>query len=563
MPPPTITPTPQAVAPANGAVVATSQPTFTCNLVTVEYPNFSYTTVDWEVSTSPIFAGFATHRTYLTGTTGGPVSTPSSNWATLGRLAQGVTYYLRCIARSNLSPESVYSSTTSFTVSHPPGIPSFRGPSSGESVEFSSTVPLRFRFNDTFINAALGLTGTYEIEFSAVLSGGETQPAGMPIVATGALVLDGASTVVDINTNVAWKDRLLRWRVRTSDEDGVMGAWSPGALFTLRDPGTVTVTSPTDDQVIETPTPTADWTFAASASRTQSAFYMVINERNTPFTEVYNSGWIESAANSWTPNYPALQPDVEYELILSIRDSTGIVASASRDFETAFTTPESPIFSVDTGLFADYAALVVDWTGVVEGSNFTEWRVYRRNLGEIEWTLLGTFGADDHSYIDYLAPSQLSLEYSVVQVATTFGVVIESSYQPQIITASCDKYFIICPSQPELNVAVTNTVSDDFDEEYEQATLSLIGRGRRHEVGTRFGYVGSMSAQLYDDDLGSARAKRQYLHYLRAAGLPIYLRNPFGDVWPIAITGLRFSRMAGVGEQEFGTIQIDYTEVVE
>ena len=94
-----------------------------------------------------------------------------------------------------------------------------------------------------------------------------------------------------------------------------------------------------------------------------------------------------------------------------------------------------------------------------------------------------------------------------------------------------------------------------------QATLNLIGRGRRLETGTRFGITGKLTAQLYDDASLTARQKKQAIDSIRASDLRLYLRNPFGDVWSIGMMSAGYSRLPGVGAREFTTVSIDYSEI--
>jgi hypothetical protein len=93
------------------------------------------------------------------------------------------------------------------------------------------------------------------------------------------------------------------------------------------------------------------------------------------------------------------------------------------------------------------------------------------------------------------------------------------------------------------------------------AHINLIGRGRRVEYGTRYGQQGSLTAQLRNTPEITARGQRIAIEMLRNAQLKTYLRNPFGDVWAVALNSAQFTRVPGTGLHEAVDVTIEYAEI--
>jgi hypothetical protein len=117
-------------------------------------------------------------------------------------------------------------------------------------------------------------------------------------------------------------------------------AWTPGStqsatatVFTTilnTAPNAPTITSPTDNQNIETRTPTIAWTFSdPDAGDNQSAFLVeVVNSAYT--TVVWSSGWITGSQKSYTLPTGAIPADnTLYYIRLKVRDQAGVDNAAN------------------------------------------------------------------------------------------------------------------------------------------------------------------------------------------------------------------------------------------
>lgn len=206
----------------------------------------------------------------------------------------------------------------------------------------------------------------------------------------------------------------------------------------------------------------------------------------------------------------------------------------------------------------------ITWNDNDRDASWYAWRVYRRQAGVA--LLIGETLVDQASYEfrDYLADSGATVEYTVVQVADRFGTYVESAYvwSDPVVPTSTDYWLVVSNDGADWqsNTRLHLVRADAFDDEYEESTHKLAGRGRQKEYGTYFGKSGEISCQLFDGAT-TARAQRLALEALKARQIDVYLRTPFGDIWLIATGSLRFERDAGVGTREHGGLSFTYEEV--
>jgi hypothetical protein len=466
------------------------------------------------------------------------------------RLRAG-TWFMRARMVDEYGNSGNWSGTNQLTIAHPPSASSLT-PTSGNSVPFGGgTVQIGWMFTDPDGD---DYQTSYEIEL-------------WPTSNLGALVTRAAVTPVQpadsytasINLPGA-ADAQHSWRIRVADQDNTLSPWSATQTFVPRAPGTVAITSPSNNGTVSTPTPTIGWNFTASGGRTQAQYRVDVRANGQT---VATSGWVVGTATSWTQATPFVLPATTYQVSVSVIDSAGLEASATATFSATFTQPPAPSFTVDDFYFAETAGMLVDWTGSTISSGFVEWRIYRRLLGATTWRLIAIASQSVERFMDYTCPANTNVEYAVVQARTdpTFGAVVESARNPVSVSAETSHYFLVVPEDSTLNFKIDHVTSDNYEDEYEQETINLIGRGRRHETGTRFGVIGDLSAQLYEDNTYSGRGKKTKLDNIRAARRRAYLRTPFGDVWAVAVSSLKYDRIAGVGTNEYLTVSLQYTEI--
>lgn len=393
----------------------------------------------------------------------------------------------------------------------------------------------------------------YQVIVERVSTGASVADAGLISSTTTAATLAVPTAQADVN---------LRWKVRAADSDSVAGAYSTATAFRIGVAPTLTITAPSAGGTVNNPAPTFTWTFSAGGTRTQQTFRVVVKQGATT---VYDSGSITSTATSHTPSSPVLVNSTSYTVTISAVDSGGLNVSTTQSFSSSWTAPSTPAMSLSSASFDSLGYVAVTWTtanGV--DAEFSQWRVYRRLTGASSWTLLttSTSGAASQTYNDYLASPGSSYDWAVVQVATRFGVQVESLYATATATPTATAYWLINPNDSTQNMRLDNVTSDDFTDEYEMGEILLIGRGRHVEYGTNWGNKGQIQVVIRDYSGTSARAQLIALNNLKSSRTGLYLRNPFGDVWKVAAGDIAISRMAGFGTNEYVTASIPYSEIV-
>lgn len=462
------------------------------------------------------------------------------------------TWYVR--ARYVVLPDEygAWSASTSFTISHPPSASGVY-PDGGENIPYGA-------FNFTW-----NFDDPYPLD---------TQSAYQIIVEradTGAVQLDTTKTASTTARLYNWtpavglKDVLLRWKIRVWDADDVTAGYSAYRTFRVADLPVVTVTGPAEGGTIATAKPTVTWTFSAGGGRTQAKYKVRILDGST---EVHNSGWTAGAGLSYTPSTNILQNGITYTAEVTVEDSYGLQRTDTNAFTTSYSPPAQPSFTVSTSVYDTLGPVRITWTNAAKDASWSGWAVYRRLNNEVNWTLLYFTNIDQANYTfdDYTAGSGIAYRYTVVQSANRFGSDVESNKTvTSLVTPVSGEYWLIVPDNTALNSKLYIVTDDDFSSEVEQEEVSLIDRGRHVDYGTDMGYSGSLSCRLVDQPSGgpTARLQRLNIEAIRIARLKAILRNPFGDVFDVAVGNIAFKRQSGVGLSEMGTITIPYSEVHE
>jgi hypothetical protein len=234
-------------------------------------------------------------------------------------------------------------------------------------------------------------------------------------------------------------------------------------------------------------------------------------------------------------------------------------AAAANLIIQVFGTASSEIHQMTQPQF--YTGGYTTATAPVDG-NFVAWRVYRKAATDLNYTLV--YETPDPNVVqfqDSSAPATIPIQYQVAQVATRFGVSVESVYAPLTLTIDAAAYWLIHPTDSSLSVKLVNVTADQFSNEVERAIIKLIGRGRRVEYGTDFGKTGSLTALIRDTSDLTGAEQFAAIDALKVSASWVNLRNPFGQVWSVGLGDVSINRLPGVGSREFGDLTIPYDEI--
>lgn len=536
-------PTPTAITPTAGSTVTTNTPTLGVTLGAATEGRRSK--AEWQLATDSGFTANVKTITEadadlrLSGTTTEAIPTGS-------KLSQ-TTWYVRARAIDEYGQAGSWTGSQTLIVAHQPTATA-TSPTGDRTIAYGTNTTFSWTFSDP--------------------APGDAQSAYQIIVErndTGVVLYDSTKVTSSANSaNVAsaslLKDVKMRWKVIVWDADNVASAASPYQLFTLSDVPAPTITSPTEGQQLTTGQPTISWSNDAG---TTQATYRVVITRTSDGATVLDSGTVSATVTTYTAPNTVLENSIAYAVTVYITDTAGLVGSDTNNFTTQYQSPDPVTYTVDASGYEDLGYINIDWATMPPDDFFVQWNVYRRLTGTLDWVLLAAYtDSTTTQHHDWTATAGDTWEYAVTQLAGRSGTVLESPLNGDPISslASGTHYWLINPLDETENLQLDHVTSDSFSDSFEQAELIIIGRGRKMNLGTRFGYDGSLTAQLRDGVL-SAREKRKALETIKRSLTSYYLRNPFGDLLEVSLADLQFSRVSGVGTAEYVDVTIPYKEV--
>lgn len=459
------------------------------------------------------------------------------------------TWYIKAASVDELGVFT-FGGTTSFVVYHPPSAINLT-PTGGLAVSYGAG---NITFDWDFSSASSSQSQT---AYQVIV---EDATTSAQLYDTGKITSTTSSAVIAISAS--YKNIPLRWKVRVYDVGDTVGSYSDYAVFLLGDGPSVNITAPASASVQTTPTPTVTWTPTFTGGRTQGQYQVNFYSGSSV---IYSSGWITGTTTTFNPPSPGLTNNGSWVVEVKVRDSAGLEGSDTNAFTTAWTAPATVVTrSVDTTTYDTLGYATVTWTttGIVDAES-VGWRVYRRLLGENDWTLLGTSTTVGTTLTmqDRFVGANVAYEYDVRQIANRFGTIVEGASNPVGVTIVGSHYWLLHATDSFYDVQLSLVVSDNITDENESQEIKLLGRGRKMEYGTRWGYSGTLTCQIRDQGGVTAREIVQRIKTLKDQRTELYLRNPFGDVWLVDVADIGFDRMAGVSTREFGTITIPYKEL--
>jgi hypothetical protein len=579
-----MTATPSNVQPPHQGLVLTDFPELQAY---VEYAGVNKVqetgiSIIWQLATN---AGFTTDLQQITSSirySSGQVATAS----VMNRLNAN-TWYIRARAMDGNAVYSGWTASNIFNVDHRPFVSDMQ-PAHGTKMAYGSgTVQFSWSFTD---GDPSDRQTAYQIRAFRTVN-------DAIIFDTGKI----ASGVQEHTQTIPFTDSTgyFFWQMRVWDVYDIESPWTDSTLLQMGVNPTALILSPVNNAVVNNPAPTIQWAFSTSnlpgatykSVATNFATYALLQANNASYNEllsssidqagqveyrievrangepIFDSGWLAGSASTY--QLPAvIHLGATYEVVVIVRDSSSYEGHSDPiRFTALWPAPTDPLdIIVNTNYVDDpvVGAVQVTWNAALTDPSFAEWRVYRRILGTSAWEKIATstvqWGRGE--ILDYLFESGRTYEYGVSQAAYRyFEELSESRITAVVVTPTSNKYWLIHGTDPTFNLVLSSVISDSFTEEYEHFDDLIIGRGRRKEIGTRWGYAGSLTCHLRDLDSRGSSLELQEILAFKAGRVDAFLRVPFGHIWKVSIGDIAFDRMAGVGRREFGQVTIPYSEV--
>lgn len=552
---------PTGLIPANGATVDTNLPLVGATMVASTYG--TPIRGEWQFATD---AGFTTDvRTVteaLADLRGSGLTTEVV--PTASKLFASASWRVRVRAKNAAGDVSSWSSANAFTVAHlPTAIVS--SPANGVGLPWNGgAFTLAWSFSSTSSDQA-------QTAYQVVV----TELDDTPVEDTGKVSSTTASAVIS-GLDVGLKGEQLKVKVRVWDSEDDVGAYSDVVLVTLHDAPTVAVTDPTG--TIDNPAPTVEWTFTPATGGAQTRYRVVVTLDDDGST-IVDSGWIIGADLEYDLEVDSgLLTGEDYTTTVYVRDLVGVESSDTLGFDTDWTPPAAPDFTVEASTFdtAGPVTILID-TSTID-ANFQGWLVERRDVGDDEWSeVLTTLLTDAWVRVaDYGAKADVAQEWQVVQLANRYGTTIrtdDADLDPVECTPPAGRYWLITDENtavgdstaPAISLLAAETsmvvhvVADQYTDATEQAVIQIVGRGRKVEFGTDLGVAGQLEAQWWGTSTLTAREQRLAFEEWRSLQTSAVLRNPFGQAFTVAIPDVSLTRL--IAGSELANVTIPYVEV--
>jgi len=403
----------------------------------------------------------------------------------------------------------------------------------------------------------------------------------------GTIIYDSGKVTSALNSvtttiPVGNKNMVLYWEVKVWDTDDAASVFSAGSsYFELVDPATAAITSPTAAQVLTGGTPTLTAVVSATGVRVVKSYvFRIFKAGSVVWTSPVVYGIFGNAAvlSSIVPSGVLVNASA-YSVSVMVTDDVGITTTSP---SVAFTTVWSAPLSVATPTVsvANYNTLgyvLLSWVDSNREAGFLAWNIYRRDdlidpyTGTVQVTgtyklIAQQYGAQTgvtYNYSDYLAPgNNYQVTYLVKQLCERTGFQVESENTNGVtVTPLTDAYWLIDLAAVPSTAYKISISEDSFTDEQEESEYVVIGRGRHVDKGEYLGPKGTLTAKLRSSGGATARQKRLALLSYQQRNVPIYLRNPFGDIFTVNLGSMEVGRISGVGMHEFCDVTLPYAKV--
>jgi hypothetical protein len=521
-----VPPAPINISPAGGQSVSTDRPTFSAQFKEVYSQPQLNRYIKWQVASDSAFT--TNLKSIIDDTSYRPLNTPGSGGAVVvttevadasEELFQGL-WYIRAYEIDELNNSSPATPSDTFNITHPPVAANLAPNSSAVAIYGLGSVQMQWTFTDP---SPYDFQTAYEIFVFDV--------DGNTIFDSGKLVSGNHTGVATIPS--ANKDQLLSWGVMLWDSDDISGPLPALQTFIVSDAPAPAITNPLDGAVLSA-LPNIQWTTGISGLKTQQSWRVVIKQGSTT---VMDTGFVADSITTalQVPN-GIMHNGNAYTITVTIIDNLGLSGSAVASVTTSWTAPAAPTTRVYLYEFDRRGFVFIGWDNALVDTNFIQWNVYRRKVGDIDWTLLEAIHEymPTYGYRDYSAQANTTYQYVVTQISNSTGDLVESTHNSyvQVVTPS-SRYWLLDPFGLLDAVPLFSVTAEDYADEQESSVFNLYGRGRHKDIGDYLGPNGSLTIQMRDKYLGIDVAEN--LFYDPAIQLHTVGDDP--DQWVMASAG--------------------------
>jgi hypothetical protein len=339
----------------------------------------------------------------------------SVTWAetTFATLAWGDSLVYEMRARDTLGNWSEWSGQRSFTINAAPTTPSSRQPANGSL--HTSRPLLRAKTTDADDTTGSGLSISVRIKNAA----GTVLFTRVMTFNAGTGYFEYQTTATDLATFATYK-----WDAQATDGT-TTSAFSSELSFTYANGPTVTVTAPTEAQVLTTNTPTITYTQNQTQVSHRLDLYVWDTVASEPGERVY---WVDTTAQAAAAgaggSFPipagVLHDGISYAADVTSINNVGLEGTTRRLFSVDFPTEPAPsgieVSPLIVGNDPVPSAVLVSFPAYPGSYTLLGTLVYRRVAGTdfaAAQLLNDPLAASQTTFIDYYPVSGLTYTYSV------------------------------------------------------------------------------------------------------------------------------------------------------
>jgi hypothetical protein len=358
---------------------------------------------------------------------------------------------------------------------------------------------------------------------------------------------------------------MYQWKVRTRDS----WLWGPDSnwnLFFCAEVPTVTITTPSEGETIEDPTPAIQWSISGDYMVPQQAYQVIVyNEDATAI--VHDSTKLADATTTYDLPSGVIHNLSIYMVKVHIWDSAPDPQHGISEYRTFDTSWPVPGAIANVAVVADMVGnphITVSWDESGLGGDFDHYNVYRREVGGTTWTRITTISVKGTiSYDDYHVAFAVTYEYNVTQVQVYGDDLVESpdAISAQIALEAVDAVYLHLASDYSTYIRLrfdpSRTVQWNRDEE----VLQFWGETKpTKEIGTAQWRTVTISINFLYDDTASV----DLLEELFTSGNVLLYRDPRGRRMFVQPDPYSESDIMPVGWGESLTLlEVEYDEEVQ
>jgi hypothetical protein len=327
-----------------------------------------------------------------------------------GTLASGVNYGYSVRARTAAGAWSDWSAIRTFNTNARPTTPTNLLAGNKPSGGVVSSLPLitlqttdadgdaltvSLRIKNSGGTVLFTRTMTYDATLYSGAGGYKYQTTGTDFATFATYKYDASATDGDLTS-------------AQSSESTVVYAQGPA----------VTVTSPTEAEVITTDTPTFTWT---TTDQQKKRIYVYQADDDTL---IHDSTELTNVTSSYTMPADILVNNTDYYVVVQVTNSAPLTGtSAARNFTLTYVSPDTVVGFFATADYADFdqqpSVIRLTWDPVTtDASAFEGYVLYRRNAGQAfaDAIVINTFSNREQStWTDTTPQSGIEQVYSIVQ----------------------------------------------------------------------------------------------------------------------------------------------------